>query len=323
MLRFPRRGGGAVLHDHDVPYAASKCRPRGAKAPVVFEAESWPSHRSVLQLASRSRSELGDSRRQVVGSYAAAADEEDAEWRRVRADAGLRGAREKRRRKQRAEETDPLMDRSYIGWKSWAGTDFDREGTLSDPQVARELRLVDPNLLDETLGVLAPDECLQLDSEREVGREGVIDDRVNGHDARRIRVSAVSLQRLGDGSDLCLDLGRTQRISTLDRNERRGLAPAISEEDLGCANLVGGTGRLTARTLTPRNREQSLDKLCRIASVGLSHSFAIPFGRPEGLPLCPGIKPRPVTPPSCVVSPLLLTSSMPSSIAAGAVVAGV
>ena len=49
-------------------------------------------------------------------------------------------------------------------------------------------------------------------------------------------------------------------------------------------------------------------------------ALAMPFGRPEGLPLCPGMKPRPVTPPSFVVSPLLLTSSMRSSIAAEAVV---
>ena len=51
-------------------------------------------------------------------------------------------------------------------------------------------------------------------------------------------------------------------------------------------------------------------------------AFAIPFGRPEGLPLFPGMKPSPVIPPSCVVSPLLLTSSMRSSIAVGAVVTG-
>ena len=86
-----------------------------------------------------------------------------------------------------------------------------------------------------------------------------------------------------------------------------------------CANLVGGAGRLTARTLTPRDREQSLDELVGIATARLRTAFAMPFGRPEGLPLCPGMKPRPVTPPSCVVSPLLLTSSMRSSIAAGAV----
>jgi hypothetical protein len=31
------------------------------------------------------------------------------------------------------------------------------------------------NLLDEPLDVLAPDEDLELDAEREVGREGVVD----------------------------------------------------------------------------------------------------------------------------------------------------
>ena len=49
-----------------------------------------------------------------------------------------------------------------------------RLNPLLDPQVARELRLIAANLLDEALGVLAPDEHhLERIAEREVGREGV------------------------------------------------------------------------------------------------------------------------------------------------------
>ena len=52
---------------------------------------------------------------------------------------------------------------------------------LLDPQLRRHLGLVAPHLLDEPLGVLAPDEHLELDAEREVGREGVVDDGVDDH----------------------------------------------------------------------------------------------------------------------------------------------
>jgi hypothetical protein len=39
--------------------------------------------------------------------------------------------------------------------------------------VARELGIIAAHLLDETLSVLAADECLGFDTEREVGRESV------------------------------------------------------------------------------------------------------------------------------------------------------
>ena len=55
------------------------------------------------------------------------------------------------------------------------------ELALLDPELRRDLRIVAAHLLDEALGVLAPDEHLELDAEREVGREGVIDDGVDDH----------------------------------------------------------------------------------------------------------------------------------------------
>ena len=42
------------------------------------------------------------------------------------------------------------------------------------------------------------------------------------------------------------------------------LAPSMREKDLICANLVGGAGRLTARTLTLCDREQSLHQHGRV-----------------------------------------------------------
>ena len=47
---------------------------------------------------------------------------------------------------------------------------------LLDPHVARELGIVAAHLLDEALGVLAPDKHLELDSERQVRRETVVDE---------------------------------------------------------------------------------------------------------------------------------------------------
>jgi hypothetical protein len=56
---------------------------------------------------------------------------------------------------------------------------------LFDPELLRDLRIVAAHLRHESLGVLAPDEHLELDAEREVGREGVVDD---GVDDRRLAV---------------------------------------------------------------------------------------------------------------------------------------
>jgi len=52
---------------------------------------------------------------------------------------------------------------------------------LLDPQSRRELGLVVPHLVEEPLGVLAADESLDGVTEREVGREGVVDDGVDDH----------------------------------------------------------------------------------------------------------------------------------------------
>jgi hypothetical protein len=46
------------------------------------------------------------------------------------------------------------------------------------PRIARELGIVAAYLLDETLGVLAADKHFEFDAEREVGRDGVIEDGV-------------------------------------------------------------------------------------------------------------------------------------------------
>lgn len=56
---------------------------------------------------------------------------------------------------------------------------------LLDPQVRRELRIVAAHLLDESLGVLATDERLERVPERELGREGVVDDGVDEHQLGR------------------------------------------------------------------------------------------------------------------------------------------
>ena len=55
------------------------------------------------------------------------------------------------------------------------------ELALLDPQLRRELRLVASHLLDEALGVLAPDEPFQLDTEWEVGRESIVHNCVGDH----------------------------------------------------------------------------------------------------------------------------------------------
>jgi hypothetical protein len=69
---------------------------------------------------------------------------------------------------------------------------------LFDPQVARELGIVAPYLLDEALGVLATDECFDSVAQPEVGLEGVVDDGVGDHRFRMMneRSNAAVLVRL-------------------------------------------------------------------------------------------------------------------------------
>ncbi len=55
------------------------------------------------------------------------------------------------------------------------------ELALLDPELRRDFGLVAANLLDESLGILAPDEQLERIPKREVGREGVVDDGVDDH----------------------------------------------------------------------------------------------------------------------------------------------
>jgi hypothetical protein len=50
------------------------------------------------------------------------------------------------------------------------------EFSLLDPQLRRDLGIVATHFLDEPLRVLEPDEHLEPDTEREVGRESVVDD---------------------------------------------------------------------------------------------------------------------------------------------------
>ena len=55
------------------------------------------------------------------------------------------------------------------------------EFTLLDPKLCCERGIVAAHLLDEPLGVLAADEGLDRVTEREVRREGVVNDGVNDH----------------------------------------------------------------------------------------------------------------------------------------------
>ena len=52
---------------------------------------------------------------------------------------------------------------------------------LLDPKLRGDVGIVAAHLVDKTLGVLATDEHLKLDAEREVAREGVIDDGLDDH----------------------------------------------------------------------------------------------------------------------------------------------
>ena len=63
----------------------------------------------------------------------------------------------------------------------WLAQPARLELALLDPQLRRDLGIVAAHLLDEPLSVLAADEHLELDAEREVGREGVVDDGVDDH----------------------------------------------------------------------------------------------------------------------------------------------
>ena len=72
----------------------------------------------------------------------------------------------------------------------------DIELPLLDPQLRRHLGTITAHLRDEALGVLATDEHLELHAEREVGREGVVDDGVDDqgpesilHALRKTRVT--------------------------------------------------------------------------------------------------------------------------------------
>jgi hypothetical protein len=56
-----------------------------------------------------------------------------------------------------------------------------RELALLNPQLRGHLGVVSPHLLDEPLGVLAPDEDLERVTQREVGREGVAHDGLADH----------------------------------------------------------------------------------------------------------------------------------------------
>jgi hypothetical protein len=62
-------------------------------------------------------------------------------------------------------------------WPFWSAP-------LLDPQVARELRLVASYLLDEALGILAPDERLDGIVERMIRARGGVADRVDEHIVR-------------------------------------------------------------------------------------------------------------------------------------------
>ena len=55
---------------------------------------------------------------------------------------------------------------------------------LLDPELRRHLGIVASHLLDEPLGVLSADEHLEGVTERELWREGVVDDGVDDHGGR-------------------------------------------------------------------------------------------------------------------------------------------
>jgi hypothetical protein len=90
---------------------------------------------------------------------------------------------------------------------------------LLDPQLRRHLGIVMEDLLDEALGVLAPDEHLERVSEREVGRESVVDHGIDDHEptmtrsraARKMAVRDVSVATAAAGcrAGLALQLNHT------------------------------------------------------------------------------------------------------------------
>jgi hypothetical protein len=64
------------------------------------------------------------------------------------------------------------------------------ELALLDPHLRRHLGLVAAHLLDEAFGVLASDEYLELDAEREVGREGIVNDGLDDYGDTTTRSSS-------------------------------------------------------------------------------------------------------------------------------------
>ena len=104
---------------------------------------------------------------------------------------------------------------------------------LLDPQFRRDLGIVAAHLLDEALRVLAPDEHLELDAEREVGREGVVNDGVDDHggneDLDRLeRWALIGLGQLGSVRRVLLQ-DRLHRLQILERE----LAEVVLQQLLG------------------------------------------------------------------------------------------
>ena len=73
---------------------------------------------------------------------------------------------------------------------------------------AAELRLVAAHLLDEPLRILAADEHLEFDPEREVGRERVVDDGVDDH-RRTMTLPTAESQPTEHSSSLFDGVGRS------------------------------------------------------------------------------------------------------------------
>ena len=103
------------------------------------------------------------------------------------------------------------------------------------PQLRCDLGLVPVNLLDEALRVLAADEHLELDAEREVGREGVIDHGVDDRGATLLELVGGTLVPAA-----AMEVGRRSPSTwTFSRSE-----------------LVGRTGSCSAMDEAGRGKEE-------------------------------------------------------------------
>ena len=158
---------------------------------------------------------------------------------------------------------------------------FAPEGTTSVDRACKRL-------LHESLGVLAPDERLELDAQREVGREGGIDHRGNNHMAE-----TVSGRSRRSSSAMCLISASTSPMPS-------GSAPSMSAYPTALPQPRSSTSRAAAMrsrlcALGPQQSQWGSEQGGGGEPPSASRNVrATPFGRPPGLPETPGGKGRPI-----------------------------